>query len=261
MPLSFDDLVDPFERGRGLPPGALRAFAGLVMGLTGGRSEPHILEPGVGSGRLALPLLLSGCRVTGVDISRPMLDRLAARVRELAVRCDLVLASATALPFASASFDLGYAASFFYLIPEWQRALDELARVVRPGGFVLFCRERSELSPALARFDAAWRELVEATGFLHQRDTVDDETVIRAIGARIGPVKSRKLATWTIGQTVVEALDGYGGRLRPLYATVPKPVWEETVSLFVARAHALFPDPATRLDCQVSFEVAIAQVS
>jgi SAM-dependent methyltransferase len=261
VPLSFDDLVDPFEQGRGLPPHALRTFAALVRALTGDHVHPRVVEPGIGPGRLALPLLLGGCHVTGVDISQPMLDRLAARSHGLPGRCDLVRASATALPFPAATFELGYVASLFYLIPDWQWALYELARVVRPGGSVLFCRERSDLSPALTRFDAAWRELISATGFRHEATGPDDETVIRTMNERIGPVERRSLAQWTIGQTVAEGLDGYDERLRPLYAGIPEPTWTRTVGALVARARELFPDSTTRLDCQVSFEVAIARVS
>lgn len=261
VPLSFDDLVEPFELGRGLPAAALRAFGALVAELTESREVVRVLEPGIGSGRIALPLVQRGCRVTGVDISRPMLDRLTGKARDLPGRCETILADATALPFPAGTFDLAYAASLFYLIPDWRRALAELARVVQPGGHVLVCVERSRPDPALARFDAAWREAVDATGFRHQAATLDDETVIRSLATRIGPVERRVLARWTIGQTVGEALDGYGPRLRPLYAAVPDLVWQRMVDGFVAGMRATFPDPATRLDCQVSFEVAIAPVS
>lgn len=258
MPLSFDDLADAFDAGRGLPADALRAFAALIAELTGDHSNARILEPGIGTGRLALPLLAQGYHVTGVDISRPMLDRLAARCRTLPSRCDLVLGDATALPFPDAAFDLAYAASLFYLIPNWERALDELARVVRTVGHVLFCMESSHLTPPLAQFDATWRKAVEATGFRHQAATPDDESVIEAMRATIGPVEQRALAHWTIGQTAGDALDGYGDRLRPLYAAIPEPAWNEVVRDFVRQMRDAFPDPTTHLDCQVTFEVAIA---
>lgn len=258
VPLSFDDLVETFELGRGMPVPALRAFAALVADLTGGRPATRILEPGIGTGRLAVPLVLLGCHVTGLDTSRPMLDRLAARLRGLPGRCDLVRGDATALPFPAATFDLAYAASLFYLIPAWERALDELARVVKPGGHILFCLESSHLDPPLAHFDAAWRDMIEATGFRHQSTVPDDETVVKAMAARTGPVERRTLAEWTIGQTVGEALAGYDTRLRPLYASIPEPAWTGVVRAFVQQMRATFPDPVTRLDCQVAFAVAIA---
>lgn len=260
MPISFDDLVDSFDVGRGLPPEALRAFVALIAELTGNQPGARVLEPGIGVGRLALPLLLSGCHVTGVDISRPMLDRLAAKVHDLPERCDLVLASATVLPFPAATFDLVYAASLFYLVPHWQRALSELARVVKPGGHILFCAERSRLDPPLARFDAAWREAIEATGFRHETSGPDDDAVIRTMGERICPPEVRTLSHWILGQTVGEALDSYGARLRPLYASIPQPVWDRVAARFTADMCEMFPDPVMRLDCQVTFEVAIARV-
>lgn len=260
MPLSFDDLVETFDHSRGLPPAALRAFGALVADMMVNWPEAPVLEPGIGSGRLAAPLLLRGGHVTGVDTSRPMLDRLAAKVHDLPGRCDLVLADATALPFPPATFDVAYVANLFYLVPDWRRVLDELARVVKPGGLVLFCAERSHLSPPLARFDQAWRAAIETAGFHHETAAPDDKAVIRAMSERIGPPEVRSLARWTIGQTVGEALVGYGPRLRPLYAALPEPEWDLAVDGFVTRMRAAFPDPAMRLDCQVSFEVAIARV-
>ncbi len=48
-----------------------------IAGLAGGAGR--VLELGVGTGRLAVPLAEAGLAVTGVDTSRAMLDRLAAR--------------------------------------------------------------------------------------------------------------------------------------------------------------------------------------
>ena len=120
--------------GRISRPARLRAIE-LINGLPGRR----VLEVGVGTG-LALPLYDAGKRVTGIDLSRDMLDR--ARQRVSAEKLDHVEAlleqDAEATDFADASFDM--AASMFVasVVPHPGRLLAELRRVVRPGGHILF---------------------------------------------------------------------------------------------------------------------------
>lgn len=96
--------------------------------------------PGVSSFVLAEAVPEQGrgdVEVTGVDISAPMIERARALQREryahlrgLAFRC----ADALSLPFGDASFDVITGHSFLYILGERERALREIARVLRPGG-------------------------------------------------------------------------------------------------------------------------------
>jgi ubiquinone/menaquinone biosynthesis C-methylase UbiE len=89
-----------------------------------------VLEPGVGTGRIAIPLTARGYRVTGVDISCEMLSLLRERSADVAVQ----QADTTRLPFVNAAFDLAIAVHLFYFIAQWKLAVDEILRVIRPGG-------------------------------------------------------------------------------------------------------------------------------
>lgn len=68
----------------------------------------------------------------GVDLSRPMIERAVAAHSGPAY----LLGSATRLPFRDRSFDAVACYGALYLIPEPFAALDEIIRVVRPGGRV-----------------------------------------------------------------------------------------------------------------------------
>jgi len=97
------------------------------------RDGGHVLDVATGTGLVAEALLSRGFRVTGLDQSPGMLA--AARGR-FAGRVELVEASADALPFPDASFDH---LTFTYLlryVDDPAATLEELARVVRPGGTV-----------------------------------------------------------------------------------------------------------------------------
>jgi SAM-dependent methyltransferase len=94
-------------------------------------SGRDVLEVGCGTGLILERLARVARRAEGIDLSRGMLEK--ARARGLHVH----EASATALPYPDASFDV--VASFKVLahVPDITTALAEMARVCRPGGRVL----------------------------------------------------------------------------------------------------------------------------
>ena len=94
-----------------------------------------LLDVGTGTGRMAELFAPRAVRVTGIDKSPEMLRLARARLQQLpADQIDLVQGDFTALPFADGAFDtvLFHQVLHYALQPE--AALDEAARVVRPGG-------------------------------------------------------------------------------------------------------------------------------
>ncbi len=104
--------------------------AGAAAGPNG-----EILVVGVGTG-LELPLLPPTTRVTGIDLSRGMLDVARERVRRKGMRHVQALREmdAGALDFNDANFDVALAPFVMSVVPEPARVLEEMWRVVRPGG-------------------------------------------------------------------------------------------------------------------------------
>lgn len=88
----------------------------------------EVLEVGCGTGLVLRALAPLASRAVGVDLSPGMLAR--ARERGL----EVVEGSATALPFADATFDVAVSFKTLPHVPDLARALSEMARVVRPGG-------------------------------------------------------------------------------------------------------------------------------
>jgi ubiquinone/menaquinone biosynthesis C-methylase UbiE len=96
------------------------------------------LDLGCGAGRNAVPLARLGWRVMGTDLSWPMLCAAARRTREdrLDARLHLVLALMESIPAKDRIFDLVIAHGIWNLArsaTQFRRALDETARVVKPG--------------------------------------------------------------------------------------------------------------------------------
>ncbi len=119
--------------GASLAPGRRAALAALAC-----RPGDRVLEVCVGTG-MSLPLYPRQVRVTGIDASREMLARAAARVaaRRLSQVEGLVRMDAGRLAFADASFDK--VALMFALsgLPDPLRAVSEMQRVCRPGGTIV----------------------------------------------------------------------------------------------------------------------------
>ena len=111
-----------------------RASAIRAADRIGGR----ILEVGVGTG-ISLPGYAATSRVTGIDISDDMLDKARARVRRHGLsNVDAIrVGDAEALDFADASFDVVVAQYVVSAVADPERALDEFARVCRPGGEIV----------------------------------------------------------------------------------------------------------------------------
>jgi ubiquinone/menaquinone biosynthesis C-methylase UbiE len=131
--VSFDRAADYYDRTRALPD---EAMAQLIPSLAASLppAEP-CLEIGVGTGRIGLPLARAGVRLVGVDISRQMLAKLRGKSRGAWPK--LAVADATRLPFADHTFGGAIAAHVLHLIPAWKVAVDEMVRVLRPGGVLL----------------------------------------------------------------------------------------------------------------------------
>lgn len=101
------------------------------------RPGDHVLEVGVGTG-LSLPFYPPGCRITGVDISEPMLEQARERVEQLDRRdVELQRMDARALEFREESFDHVLAPYVISVVPEPRRVMHEMRRVCRPGGTVM----------------------------------------------------------------------------------------------------------------------------
>ena len=109
----------------GLDRGWRRVTAAAVV-----RPGDRVLDACCGTGDLALAARDAGGVVTGLDFAERMLERARRKAPELEwVRGDLL-----GLPFADGSFDAATVGFGIRNVADVERALDELARVLRPGG-------------------------------------------------------------------------------------------------------------------------------
>jgi SAM-dependent methyltransferase len=129
----FDDVAAGYDRAfedPGPEGHALRSRQEAVLAMAG-NGGGDALDAGMGPGRVVGELEARGWSASGIDLSPAMVD--AARRRVPAVARRLGVGSIEALPFEAARFDLVVATGVIEYV-DAQRAVAELARVLRPGG-------------------------------------------------------------------------------------------------------------------------------
>jgi phosphatidylethanolamine/phosphatidyl-N-methylethanolamine N-methyltransferase len=143
----YDLVFDlPFHPGRSAAARATNQAAGPAG---------EVLVVGVGTG-LELGLLAKSLRVTGIDLSTRMLAIARERVARRALRQvkTLQVMDAAALDFPAARFDVALAPYVMSVVPSPARALDEMWRVLRPGGQIVIVNHFSAEKGLRARLEA-----------------------------------------------------------------------------------------------------------
>lgn len=114
----------------------------------------RILEFGVGTG-LALPNYKRTNRLVGVDISEPMLQKARERVEK--ERLDhvegLCLMDGARMGFSDNSFDVVIAQFVITVVPHPEETLDEMARVLKPGGEIILVNHLGATDGPRATFE------------------------------------------------------------------------------------------------------------
>lgn len=135
LDLRFDKVAAVYDAQRAHPPEVAEAIGRVVVGYAG--LGTPVLELGIGTGRIAIPVAAEGARLWGLDLSAGMLATAAERAAAAGRRLTLVRGDAQQLPFVDWSFSAVLAVHVLHLLPDWRSALAEIARVVGPGGMLL----------------------------------------------------------------------------------------------------------------------------
>jgi ubiquinone/menaquinone biosynthesis C-methylase UbiE len=111
-----------------------------------------MLEVAPGPGYLAIEMAKGGAyRVTGLDVSQTMVELAHRNAAAASVAVDFRQGNASAMPFADESFDLLACSAAFKNFSEPHRALEEMYRVLRPGGTALVLDLRKDVTMAEIR--------------------------------------------------------------------------------------------------------------
>lgn len=190
----FDQrVVRQYDALRGHPPEVAGAI-GLAIAAQVGEGA-RVLELGIGTGRIALPVAAAGCEVFGIDVSADMLATLSGRVRNEGLdSIHLAQGDITALPFREAAFDGALAVHVLHLVADWKNVLDDVVRVLRPGATLVLGRD--------------WIDPESLAGMIRNRFR---QTVVQ-VGTDMLPPGATAAAPPTGGAAIVQHLVSLGAQ-------------------------------------------------
>ena len=142
-----------------------RLAAAEAVNRVGGR----VLDVGVGTG-LELPMFTGANKIVGVDLSGPMLEIAKKRVADAGLGNveDLLVMNAMNLTFPDASFDAAVAPYVITTVPDPARTMDEMARVVKPGGELIIVNHIAAESGPIAWIEALMAKRAAKLGWRPQ---------------------------------------------------------------------------------------------
>ncbi len=257
--IAFDRAAEYYDRTRGFPPRVSEAVTDRIE--QAASLEARLLEIGVGTGRISLPLHRRGRRIFGVDLSAPMLGRYRANAAAEGLPAPAVVrADAARLPFRDGAFGAVIEVHVLHLIPSWRQALAEVRRVLAPGGVLVVSRRRSLRSEGrgprgLARERHA--AILTAMGVSHGPVGVRGDA--EAIGAFVelgGRVDDLEPVTWQEDATWAEQLDVLERRVWSESWRVPEAAWLQAVRRLRAELEAEGVDLSAPLPAVRQVELA-----
>ncbi|TMB55890.1 MAG: methyltransferase domain-containing protein [Chloroflexi bacterium] len=157
---SFDAWADEYDRFR---PGYPDELFDAIQQRLELSPRPQVVDLGAGTGRASLAMAERGWRVTAVEPGQAMLDVLRARATDAGLLVATIQADAESTGIDPTSVDLVTAAQSFHWF-DADQALNEMARILRPGGGIaLFWNVRDpERSPFLADYSGLLRRYAQS---------------------------------------------------------------------------------------------------
>ncbi|HZO75936.1 MAG TPA: class I SAM-dependent methyltransferase [Ktedonobacteraceae bacterium] len=258
--VSFDPVSHMYDITRGYPEEVARQLAQKIDRAVEGNAQTRFLEIGIGTGRIAFPLTELGRQYTGIDISRKMLSRLEEKLltagwqqeaplgwgsepdedaarqsdvqrfvqREKQGAMRLAVSDMTAIPFHDHTFDVVVAVHVFHLISDWQKALEEVVRVLRPGGLLVrsWDEDWEEFwAPGSDDIRKQWCKIVQDLGGSTARPGAGDQAVTTWLQQRGFEVAQVDAVTWEQQLTPRALFQGVEQRLWTSTMFVPDTIF------------------------------------
>jgi len=129
-----------------------RSFMGRIRDDLLAQASGSVLEIGAGTGVNLSHYPASVTRLVCTEPEEPMARRLRRKAAELGRDVEIVEAPAESLPFADDTFDAAVATLVLCTVSDPAKALGEIARVLRPGGRLIFIEHVRAPEPRLAKW-------------------------------------------------------------------------------------------------------------
>ena len=131
-PYNLGEAAKHYDVARQLPTATTSLWLGALKSALGDHEIARVLDLGCGTGRFSTALGQAfSCRVIGVEPSAAMLK--VARIKE---DIEWLQGQAESLPLSDGAVDLVFMSQVFHHLVDSRRALREIRRALKPGGFL-----------------------------------------------------------------------------------------------------------------------------
>jgi len=259
--MNFDRVADIYDQTRGLPHGVPEQIANRIVAVTASTRETRFLELGVGTGRIALPLVQQGYSYTGVDISEHMMDQFRAKLTPDATNLTLLNGDVTNLPLADQSFDVAITVHLLHLVPEWKQVLREIRRVLKPNGWYVLGNDGGHHDHADSAIRRQWFHFAREAGAPLRPDygtSVAIEAELTAMGCRMAVYQVAQ-AQWQREFRPIEFLESLRDRTFSHSWAVPDQTLQQIHQQMLAWASEQYGDLTQIMTFEDAFTLRVSR--
>ena len=258
MSISFDRAADFYDNTRTLALEVSERLTEEILRLGRATSDTTFFEPGIGTGRVALPIVEQGYAYTGVDVSEAMMDKLRQKLEGKAHRLTLLNADATALSFGDNAFDVAIAPHILHLIVDWQTAMDELRRVLKPAGVFIYFHHPKNKTATRDAIGRQWREILSGYGYDSGFTGGVTEDVLGRLQEQGAILETVAVADLSRESTVDSLMGAYRGRIYSHMWRVPDDIYHRALADLESWAAEAFPDSSQVITSQENITLTAA---
>lgn len=257
---SFDDRVARrYNAQRAHPPDVSAAVGAAITEQAGGPGAT-VLEIGIGTGRIAWPVVDAGCKVVGIDLSANMLDEAFGEGRTFPDdKLHLLRADMHELPVADDTFDAVLAVHVMHLAKDWQVMLREVARVLKPNGVLIQGNDWIDPQSVVGRLrdELRTRVMALAPNFMPPSAGVSKQDFLAGLGAT--DTSEHIAAEWTVYASANDRLKDVEDRIDAESWILPPDLFAEVSAQLRAYAEATWPDMDEKLPVTRRFTLSITR--
>ena len=239
--VSFDNAADIYDATRALAPEVAAKQTEALLTELRARGTDRLLEIGIGTGRIARPLMERGVRVTGVDLAPRMMQRLRDQLTPRHTAPDLAYADATRLPLRDDAFQAILMVHVLHLVSDWRATVAEMLRVLAPGG-AFFHDVTQYPGENPGRFGWNRRKALFAKHGITTRPRPDPEQIVQALRDAGGSQRIVVYAEHEERNTVRTIVDNLRNRIDSSTWEVPSDIHEAFADDFEASCIQEFGD-------------------
>ena len=217
MTVCFDNAAEVYDNVRAIPDNISEQITDSILNVVCATQETKFLEVGVGTGRIALPIVKRGHIYTGIDTSQKMMEKFSQKIENIPCQLNLIKSDATSLPFENNTFDVALAVLVLHLIPNWQKALAEIRRVLKPTGIFLYyhgrIRSRNNEQPdsnnSVFELDQKWQSILRSYQLQPSTYGATEAEVLDLFHKQGAKIETVIAAQWKKERTLKELIHSY----------------------------------------------------